>query len=389
MRYTPVVRRSLLILAAALALGLAALALWRTEPRPAQGPLLAPAPASAQGFARAQPGYRLTFPRDFGPHPEYQSEWWYYTGNLQTDDGRRFGFELTFFRRSLVPPDHLVARPSGWATSQVYMAHLALTDVAGRRYRSFERLARGAAGLAGAEAKPYHVWLEDWSVLEEGLRAYRLQAAQDGIAIDLMLQDSKGPIAQGENGYSRKGADPGNASYYVSQTRLAVLGTVRSGETTANVSGLAWMDHEWSTSALSGQQIGWDWFSIQLDDGSELMLYNVRNGDGSLDPFSSGAFIPASGAAQRLAAGEFRITAQSEWRSPHSGALYPASWQVEAPLLALSLSIEPYLADQELRLSYTYWEGAVRVMGNHAGKPITGSGYVELTGYAAPMQNTF
>lgn len=339
------------------------------------------------GYRHADGSLALEFPRDFGPHNDFQSEWWYYTGNLQTAQGRHFGFQLTFFRRAIQPAEQRQPRDSDWAAEQVYMAHFTLTDVDAGSFRYFERFSRGSAGLAGAEIDPtYAVWLEDWSVEQVGEDAYRLRAAQDGLALDLRLTDQRGPVLQGENGLSVKGPEPGNASYYYSQTRLLAEGMIRVPEGEFTVSGLSWKDHEYSTSALSPGVVGWDWFSLQLDDGSDLMLYRLRQQDGSEDPFSSGTLVRADGSTRTLTPEDFRITATGEWRSPHSGATYPAGWRIEIPSENLKFEITPYLADQELNLSFVYWEGAVQLRGTQAGQPVTGNGYVELTGYESSMQ---
>jgi predicted secreted hydrolase len=340
----------------------------------------------AVGFARVNGPSVSTFPSDHGPHPDYQTEWWYYTGNLETADGRHFGFQLTFFRRALLPSYQRQDRPSNWATDQIYLAHFALTDVAAGQVQASERFSRGAVGLAGAQHSPYRVWLEDWWVEEQGPGVYRLRARQDDVELDLRLSDLKGPILQGDRGYSQKGPEPGNASFYYSLTRLAATGTVRVGGTAHEVDGLSWMDHEYSTSALGSDLVGWDWFSVQLDDGSELMLYQLRRQDGAVDGFSSGTFIDAKGRTTALARDEFSVAAISTWRSPRSGATYPAQWTIAVPSKQLDLKIKPYHADQELIVGYTYWEGAVDATGTRAGKTVNGSGYVELTGYAASMQ---
>jgi predicted secreted hydrolase/threonine/homoserine/homoserine lactone efflux protein len=341
------------------------------------------------GFARAAGPRSFDFPADYGPHPEYQTEWWYYTGNLDTVDGRHFGYQFTIFRSALVPPEDREDRPSSWATDQVYMAHFAVTDVDAGRFHYFDRFSRGAAGLAGAQALPYQVWLEDWSVEELEPGVYHLRADQDGVAIDLRLADLKGPILQGDRGYSQKGPEPGNASYYYSLTRLASSGTVRVGETAYQVDGLSWMDHEFSTSALAPDQVGWDWFALQMDDGSELMVFQLRREDGTTNSFSSGTTVDPDGNTTRLGHQDFTVTANDAWRSPHSGATYPAQWTITVPSEDLVLEVTPHLADQELNVSYTYWEGAVRVSGDRAGSAVSGSGYVEMTGYAHPMQELF
>jgi predicted secreted hydrolase len=345
--------------------------------------------SGSEGFLRVTEPQAFVFPADHGPHPGYQTEWWYYTGNLEADSGRRFGYQLTFFRRALTPPEAAADRDSEWATDQVYMAHLAISDIDGAEYKARERFARGAAGLAGARAEPFNVWLEDWQVEEVGPGVTRMQAADDGLALDLLLSDLKGPILQGDQGYSAKGPQPGNASYYYSLSRLQTEGTLQVGDAQHEVEGLSWMDHEWSTSALGAGQVGWDWFSIQLDDGSELMVFQLRQEDGSIDPFSSGTFIAADAATRQLGVESFEIRVQDTWRSPHTGAIYPSRWTITVPSEDLTLQIEPYLADQELTVSYAYWEGAVEATGTRAGQPVSGGGYAELTGYSGSMQGQF
>jgi len=341
------------------------------------------------GFARAQGPQAFDFPADHGPHPDYQTEWWYYTGNLATIDGRHFGYQLTFFRRALVPPDQREARASEWAADQVFMAHFAVTDVAEKRHQAFERFSRGAAGLAGAQAMPYRTWLEDWRVEEIEPDIYRLRASEDGLTLDVHLTDEKGPVLQGDRGYSQKGPAPDNASYYYSLTRLASSGTVQVKDVSYQVSGWSWMDHEYSTSALAPDQVGWDWFALQLDDGSEWMVFHIRKADGSIDPFSSGTLVAPDGSTRHFNHDEFDIRVKDRWRSPRSDATYPAQWTMQVPTANLMLEIEPYLSDQELNVSYTYWEGAVHLTGEHAGRTVQGSGYIEMTGYASSMQGQF
>ncbi len=365
-------------------------ALWPRDPGTPQASLVAAAvPASSAGYAHATPGRSLVFPADYGPHDDFQTEWWYYTGNLTAADGRHFGYQLTFFRRALQPPAQRVARSSAWATDQVYLADFALTDVAGNRHDVFERLERGAAGLAGAQASPYHVWLDDWSVTEGQDGQVLLRAAAGDVAVELNLRDLKAPVLQGDQGYSRKGSDPGNASCYYSLTRLATHGTVTARGQTLTVDGLSWMDHEFSTSALEPGIVGWDWFSLQLDDGRELMLYGLRQAGGRLGTFSSGTLVDPDGSTRSLGTQEFSFQATGQWRSPHTGATYPAGWTLQVPSADLQLTISPYLADQEMNVSFAYWEGAVHVSGRSAGRPVSGDGYVELTGYSGSLGGRF
>lgn len=350
-----------------------------------------------EGFARAQGPTELQFPRDHGPHPDYQTEWWYYTGNLEASDDSQFGYQLTFFRRELMPEDTLSERRSEWATNQVYMAHFALTDVQGGDFYNFERFSRGALELAGAQALPYHVWLHDWQVEQLNERVYQLQAEQDDITILLQLTDIKGPILHGIDGYSQKGPQPGNASYYISQTRLETSGEVTIHGQEYAVTGTSWMDHEFSTSALSGDQVGWDWFSVQLDEEEqsgqksflELMIFQIRKADGSIDPYSSGTIIYPDGTTRRLHPEDFEITSTDSWRSPRTGGNYPSHWLIIIPAEELRLEIEPYLADQELNVSFDYWEGAVKIYGTWGGQTVTGNGYVELTGYTESIAGEF
>ncbi|MEN9935944.1 MAG: hypothetical protein RLZZ387_2523 [Chloroflexota bacterium] len=329
------------------------------------------------GFARAVEPRPFVFPQDHGPHPEYAIEWWYYTGNLADAAGRRFGFQLTFFRFGLAPEPP--ERESAWATSSVWMAHFALSDVSAGRFYAFERFSRGAAGLAGAEGEPFRVWLEDWSA--EGLgpqgTPMRLRAAQGDVALDLTLEAGKPPVLQGDRGLSQKSAERGNASYYYSLTRMPATGTMRAGGAEHAVSGLAWMDREWSTSALGPDQVGWDWFALHLDDGRDLMFYQLRLRDGASDPYSKGVLVAADGTSRRLARDEVTLETTGEWTSPRTGGAYPAGWRLAVPAEGIDLTVTPLLADQELPVTVTYWEGTVRVAGS-----ATGYGYLEMTGYA-------
>jgi predicted secreted hydrolase len=362
---------------------------------PSNGPVLqsqvlaASAGDNIRGFAIADGSRQLHLPQDQGPHPDFQTEWWYYTGNLETQDGRHFGYQLTFFRRALLPPQLAIKRPSDWATNQVYMAHFALTDVATKSYQAFESISRGAAGLAGAQSDPFSVWLDDWQVRQVSTDTYQLQAKKDGFAIQLSLQNLKGFILQGDHGYSQKGPAPGQASYYYSQTRLQTRGEVTSDGKQFTVSGLSWMDHEFSTSALDKNQVGWDWFALQLNDQSELMLYQLRMADGSIDPYSSGSYVAPDGSVHQLALQDFHNQVEGYWTSPQTKARYPARWTIQVPGEDLILNIEPYIPDQELHVSFTYWEGAVKFSGTSHGKPVSGSGYVELTGYTTSLGGRF
>jgi predicted secreted hydrolase len=339
-----------------------------------------------EGFARALAPRRFAFPADHGPHPEFRTEWWYWTGNLVAREpdrpARPFGFQLTFFRSGLVPA--APARASAWAARDVYLAHFAVTDVAGRRFHAADRWARGALELAGAGRDPFRVWLGDWTATGEGPRALpmRLRAGDGPVAIDLALGSAKPPVLQGERGLSRKSAEPGNASYYYSLTRMPVTGEVRLDGRALAVEGLAWMDREWGTSALAADQVGWDWFALQLDDGRDLMVYRLRRRDGTVDPASQGSLVGVDGAVRLLAAADVAIDVTEHWTSPRRATRYPAGWRLRVPAARLELRVTPRLPDQELDVAIRYWEGAVEVQGTAAGRPVGGAGYVELVGYA-------
>lgn len=335
-------------------------------------------------FARAYAPIDFVFPRDHGAHPDYRTEWWYYTGNLADGAGQQYGYQLTFFRSALTPA--LPERASDLATNQIYMAHFAVTDVAADDHRSFERFSRGAGGLAGATGDPtYAVWLEDWAVrqIEPGVAQLQASAAVEGrrIALDLTLRETQTPVLHGNRGLSQKGPEAGNASYYYSLVQLESAGTVTfQGEPVA-VTGVSWMDHEFGTSALSANAVGWDWFSIQLDNGAVLMFAQVRTADGGVIPQFEGTYVTADGAQQPITVGDLTLTARAAWTSPRTGFTYPAGWQVTIPGLAIELVVEPLVADQEMEVSFVYWEGAATIAGTIAGEAVQGVGYVELTGY--------
>ena len=338
----------------------------------------------ASGFARAGAPHAFSFPADLGPHPDFRTEWWYYTGNLESAAGRHFGFQLTFFRTALAPPAvGDAATGSAWSTRQLYVAHFAVTDTAGRRFHAWSRLERAALGLAGARPHPFRVWLDDWSAESDGPDGVpvRLRAAEGSITIDLTLASDRPVVLQGDHGLSQKGPEPGNASYYYSRTRMTARGTVRAGAEAVPVVGLAWMDREWSTSALGPDLVGWDWIALQLDDGRDVMVYRLRRRDGGTDPHSAGALVSVAGATRALAPAEVTLDALDHWTSPRSRVRYPSRWRLAMPGAGLNLVITPRLADQELIVGTRYWEGAVRVEGTAAGRPIGGRGYVELVGY--------
>ena len=348
-------------------------------------------PVAVEGnFARAEAPIPFEFPKDHGAHNDFQTEWWYYTGNLATESGRRFGYQLTFFRRAVVPPEMRIDRPSDWSVEQVYLAHFSLTDVQTGQFYANEKIGRGAAGLAGAVGEPaYQVWLDEWQVVQVGENEYLIQAKTDQVAVELQLINRKGEILQGEEGYSRKGEEAGNASYYISQTRLETRGKITVSDIDYTVSGLSWMDHEFSTSALGEDQVGWDWFSLQLNNDTEIMLFTLRKEDGSIDRFSSATLILADGRAQRFNANQFIVEVKEQWLSPKTGAVYPSRWQIFIPEVDILLDVRPLIPDQELVVSYIYWEGAVFAQGNMGDQAVSGYGYVELTGYGQSMRGRF
>jgi predicted secreted hydrolase len=339
-------------------------------------------------FARALEPRSFSFPADHGPHLEYQTEWWYYTGNLQAENGDHYAYQLTFFRRGLSPDQP--PRASDLATTQIYFAHFAITDVKAGVHSFVERFSRGTPELAGASGDPYNVWLEAWRVdsLDPQGDAVHLQASQDDMHLDLTLRAVKPITLQGDHGLSSKGGEAGNASYYVSYTRMETQGLVGLGGRQASVVGTSWFDHEWSTSELPAQAVGWDWFSLQLDDGRDVMLYRIRDADGSIEPSASGTLVGANGAPSGLSGSDFTLEVRRTWRSPETGGAYPVSWHVLIPSGGLDLTLEPWLDDQEMRVSFPYWEGAVKILESGTGRVI-GQGYVELTGYAESMQGAF
>jgi predicted secreted hydrolase len=351
------------------------------------------APAGAAGEAEFQvvrPGRLFQFPQDHGAHPQFKTEWWYYSGHLQGPQGEVFGYQLTFFRVGLRQPD-LEAR-SAWALHTVYFAHLALTDPARGTFLFQEKAGRGALGLDGAAVGGLKVWVGGWQAQMEG-EAQHLQAETPELGLDLYLTPEKPPVAHGDGGYSRKAAGGTVASYYYSLPRLPTRGQLRLGEQVLPVRGRSWLDREFSSAQMAPEQQGWDWFALQLADGWDLMLYLMRRQDGTMDPASSGTLIDPQGAARHLRREDFAIKGIGSWKSPHSGAEYPSGWQVSLPGLGYHLTLTPTLKDQEVRAQaagrVTYWEGQVRVEGTKGEQPLSGQGYVELTGYAGAMGGWF
>jgi predicted secreted hydrolase len=328
------------------------------------------------GFARAIEPRRFLFPADHGAHPAFRNEWWYFTGNLEDADGRRLGYQLTLFRVALVA--EAARRASEWATRDVWMGHLAVSDAGANRHAARERFARGAAGLAGARVDPIRIWLEDWQISSPDGERWRLEAREDGLGIDLELESRRPPVLQGEDGLSRKSAEPGNASYYYSLTRLATRGEVLIGGERFTVTGSSWLDREWSTSVLADDQAGWDWFALQFEDGRDLMYYRLRRTDGSADPMSAGSLVTAGGALRRL--GDAAVTLEPlRWWRADDGTAYPVAWEMHLPGEP-RWRIDAVFDAQRMDLTVRYWEGMVTVTEADSGAPL-GRGYMELAGY--------
>ncbi|HAA03977.1 MAG TPA: carotenoid 1,2-hydratase [Syntrophobacteraceae bacterium] len=334
------------------------------------------------------------FPRDHGPHPGFRNEWWYYTGNVQAATGEHFGFQLTFFRRQISSPgstSNWPQSPSDWRTDQIYFAHAALSEMSASQFHQSEVLARGAMNLAGSfqQQDTTTVFVGNWRLRCQG-REHHLRAASERFRMDLLLNAGKEPVAHGLAGYSRKGSTPEQASCYYSITRLTVSGTVAVGAREIPVEGIAWMDHEYGSASLEPNLMGWDWFSLQLKDNTELMLYLLRQEDGNNHPSSSGTYVDAGGQAHHLPADAFTVEVLDSWVSSTSGARYPHRWRVRIPEFQLDLLVIPALDNQEMvttrSAGTTYWEGAVTVTGTNGSDGISGVGYVELTGYAGPMR---
>lgn len=367
---------------------------------------------STGGFARAHRARKFIFPEDHLAHPDYKHEWWYFTGNLRSSRGERFGYQLTIFRIGLVPDGQNVSdtgylstqnkteqnKSSKWRSNHFFMGHLAVTDVNNKKFYYYEKFARKALNFGGAErvisalpskkgSSAIKVWLEDWQIQSVGNSTFpmRLTAKKGDVAIELNVTRNKPVVFHGYEGLSQKGQKAGNASYYYSITRLPTQGEITIGDVTYQVLGNSWFDREWSTSALEKDQAGWDWFSLQLNDGRDIMFYKLRRDDGSMDQFSSGTVVDMDGNYKILAAEDIRIEELNHWQSPHSGVTYPASWNIRIPKEGLEMNIEPLLMDQEHNSTVRYWEGAVRVSGaqQSAAKSVNveGFGYVELAGY--------
>jgi len=332
------------------------------------------------------PDYQLTFPEDHYAHTGYRVEWWYFTGHLESESGDKYGFELVFFKKRS-EGDFRLGLPVWWFQNPAYVAHFAVTDLSKRSFQYSERIGVNKPLRGGASTDKLVIWNEDWSAMEMGDTWY-LNAAMPGYAMDLFVQSNKPPVMHGENGYSQK-SEQGGASYYVSLTSLAVQGILEVDGTPLAVTGKAWMDHEVLSAEASQNIIGWDWFSIQLDNDHELMLFTVRTEDGSIDPYSSGTIVFPDGTYEHFYSDHFEIRNLSYWTSTESRVTYPSSWKVSVPEYDINLTLLPVLGDQELRPWMTqiiYWEGAVEVQGTFMDETVTGEGYVELSGYHKPIR---
>ena len=345
-----------------------------------------PRPVPAFSYERALPGRKLSFPADHYSHPNFQTEWWYYTGHLTTESGRIYGYQVTFFRFGVRDRQNdLDEKP---LFTDLYMAHFALSDIAAGKFTFRERINRGYGDRAGAATDRYFVWNEDWKV-EGTERDHKITVTDRGTMLRLSLESTKPPVLHGDNGHSQKGEGEGRASFYYSLTRMASAGELTIDGKKEKVRGVSWMDHEFGSNQLSEYQVGWDWFSIQLDNKTELMLYLMRHKDGSVDPYSSGTLVSAGGKTAHLKRDDYRINVLDRWKSPKSGASYPMRWKVSIPDRQIELEITPAFPDQELITNrstrVTYWEGAVSITGTYDNKPVSGRGYVEMTGYAGKL----
>ncbi len=350
--------------------------------------------SQAEEFEIAKPGRAFRFPEDHFSHDRFKTEWWYYTGHLETASGERFGYQVTFFRRSVEgevdsPRASVSAEQSAWAVRNLYAGHVAVCDEPRGRFAFAEKVGRAALGRAGAANDRFLVWIDDWRVAGLG-SIHHVTGGDDRYRVDLALTPQKPPVVHGSDGVSRKGDGPSQASHYVSMTRLETEGILVVEGKPLAVTGLSWMDHEFGSNQLAEDHVGWDWFSVQLEDGTELMAYRMRRSDGSVDRNSSASFVDRNAALTPLACDDVTVEARGSWKSPRSGATYPSKWRIAVERVGLDLTLEPVLADQEIDARSStgtiYWEGAVRVSGAASGKPVRGRGYVELVGYAAPFR---
>ena len=348
--------------------------------------LLAISAVAGLSSEQAKPGYEYQFPRDHFEHPKFAMEWWYYTGNLADPDGRKFGFELTFFRAASGREE---AASTVWDLNQIYVAHFVVTDVEGQRLIHRERANRSGPGLAGASAETGTIWNGNWSVKfplgDTATPTQNLQAWDEAVSLELSLEPTKPHVIHGEDGISRKGGEDGQASHYVSFTRMRTAGTLTIGDAVHEVQGLSWMDHEFFSEEMASGAVGWDWLSVQLDDQTDLMIAGIRLSTGEYSPYSHGTLVDAQGTATRLASDDILLAPGRIWQSDETGAKYPVEWSIQIPRVGLSLDVRPLHDAQEIvsrsaKLP-TYWEGPVTYSGSRSGAPVEGVGYLEMTGY--------
>ena len=350
--------------------------------------VLGAAPAHPESWRQALPGYRYQFPRDHGAHEAFRTEWWYFSGNLQGPGGEKYAFMLTFFRVGLRPGAPPKSK-SRWVLRNLYFGHFSVLDAKRGKHRFSERISRGALEQAGASEAGLDVWLRDWRAESAGGKsapAFRISASAPGMKLRLDLKPAKPLVVHGEDGVSQKAPGPGRASHYYSYTRLLASGALEIEGRGLDVRGTAWMDHEFGSNQLTKEQVGWDWLSLQLSDGRDLMLYLMRRKDGSVEPTSSGTLVASDGGATHLRLGDFRFQGVDTWKSGRSGAVYPMGWEVEVPAHGIRLRVAPYARAQEIESAgstgITYWEGGVFADGASGEKKLTGVGFIEMTGYA-------
>lgn len=345
--------------------------------------------ATAGEWKLALPGYTFEFPRDHYSHPDYKTEWWYFTGNLTDSTGRAFGYQLTFFRQGINPDIRTMGVKSRFLVPDFVFAHFAVSDLRNNRFHHAQRASRGAfaeAGTSQAMDNPRLAWIDQWQVTRTGDNRFQLKAVTGDVALELELTSEKPVVVHGRDGVSQKSAGLGQASHYYSFTRMKTSGALVLNGQKLDVNGLTWMDREWASSQLAANQTGWDWFSLQFDSGEELMLYQLRLNSGGADPQSSGTSIDKLGAALHLSRSEFTLQPTRWWKSPKSNASYPVAWNVEVPAQGISLELQAAMDNQELDAQpIRYWEGAIRFHGTLRGAPASGKGYLELTGYGGSL----
>jgi predicted secreted hydrolase len=341
----------------------------------------------AAHYRTALPGYRYEFPRDHFNHRDFQTEWWYYTGNLKSTNGKRFGFELTFFRQAIRRDP---AKVAAWDVQDLYFAHLALSDLDDGKFYKAERTNRSGPGIAAVSESLGRIWNGNWQIQWHG-GDQELKAVDERFQMRLTLHAEKPPVIHGENGVSQKAEGPGRASHYISLTRLTTSGVIEIGNKESEVRGTSWMDHEFFTHQLESDQAGWDWLSIQLENHTELMLFHIRRKDGSIDAYSAGTYVDAKGNLTHLRSSDFTLQPVGEtWTSPLTGASYPIHWRVAIRKLSIELEVQTPLRSQELTgksgLVPSYWEGAIVLSGRRDRQSLSGVGYLEMTGYDHAVQ---